>query len=69
MHLTNQNQITMPIYHRLGTIPSKRHTIFENPKGGLFYEQLFCTIGFDGMSSLLYHIPPAANGAGNRRAG
>ena len=45
----------MPIYHKLGTIPQKRHTIFENPKGGIFYEQLFGTIGFDGMSSLLYH--------------
>lgn len=45
----------MPIYHTLGTIPPKRHTIFEKPKGGLYYEQLFGTIGFDGMSSLLYH--------------
>ncbi len=46
----------MPIYHKLGTIPEKRHTVFENPKGGLYYEQLFGTIGFDGMSSLLYHV-------------
>jgi homogentisate 1,2-dioxygenase len=46
----------MPIYHKLGSIPQKRHTIFENPKGGLYYEELFGTIGFDGMSSLLYHI-------------
>ncbi len=46
----------MPIYHRLGKIPSKRHTIFEKPSGGLYYEQLFGTIGFDGMSSLLYHV-------------
>ncbi len=46
----------MPVYHKLGSIPQKRHTIFENPKGGLYYEQLFGTIGFDGMSSLLYHI-------------
>lgn len=45
----------MPIYHRLGQIPPKRHTIFEKPDGGLYYEQLFGTIGFDGMSSLLYH--------------
>ncbi len=45
----------MPIYHRLGQIPQKRHTIFEKPDGGLYYEQLFGTIGFDGMSSLLYH--------------
>lgn len=46
----------MPIYHRLGQIPPKRHTIFEKPGGGLYYEQLFGTIGFDGMSSLLYHV-------------
>lgn len=45
----------MPIYHRLGKLPSKRHTIFEKPDGNLYYEQLFGTIGFDGMSSLLYH--------------
>ncbi|MTB51793.1 homogentisate 1,2-dioxygenase [Lewinella sp. W8] len=46
----------MPIYHRLGNLPPKRHTIFEKPDGGLHYEQLFGTIGFDGMSSLLYHL-------------
>jgi homogentisate 1,2-dioxygenase len=46
----------MPIYHHLGQVPPKRHTIFDNPKGGIYYEQLFGTIGFDGMSSLLYHI-------------
>ncbi|MEL7424891.1 MAG: homogentisate 1,2-dioxygenase [Bacteroidota bacterium] len=45
----------MPIYHKLGQIPPKRHTIFEKLDGGLYYEQLFGTIGFDGMSSLLYH--------------
>ncbi|WP_428656906.1 homogentisate 1,2-dioxygenase [Runella sp.] len=46
----------MPIYHKLGKIPPKRHTQFEKPNGGLYYEQLFGTIGFDGMSSLMYHI-------------
>jgi homogentisate 1,2-dioxygenase len=46
----------MPIYHRLGKIPPKRHTQFEKPSGNLYYEQLFGTIGFDGMSSLSYHI-------------
>lgn len=46
----------MPIYHRLGNLPPKRHTIFEKPDGSLHYEQLFGTIGFDGMSSLLYHL-------------
>ena len=46
----------MPIYHKLGTLPSKRHTQFRQPNGHLYNEQLFGTIGFDGMSSLLYHI-------------
>ncbi|RDB02668.1 homogentisate 1,2-dioxygenase [Runella aurantiaca] len=46
----------MPIYHKLGKIPPKRHTQFEKPDGGLYYEQLFGTVGFDGMSSLMYHV-------------
>jgi homogentisate 1,2-dioxygenase len=46
----------MPLYHKLGKIPQKRHTIFEKEEGGIYNEQLFGTIGFDGMSSLLYHI-------------
>jgi homogentisate 1,2-dioxygenase len=46
----------MPIYHKLGNIPPKRHTQFENPNGGLYYEQLFGTEGFHGNSSLSYHI-------------
>lgn len=46
----------MPIYHKLGKVPPKRHTIFEKPDGSLYYEQLFGTIGFDGMSSLMYHV-------------
>ncbi|MFM7667423.1 MAG: homogentisate 1,2-dioxygenase [Bacteroidota bacterium] len=48
----------MPFYHSLGNIPHKRHTVFKNPEGGIYYEQLFGTIGFDGMSSLLYHVQP-----------
>ena len=51
----------MPRYHKLGSIPNKRHTTFRKKDGSLFYEQLFGTIGFDGMSSLLYHThPPTA---------
>ena len=46
----------MPIYHKLGKIPQKRHTQFRKEDGGLYYEQLFGTIGFDGMSSLLYQV-------------
>lgn len=45
----------MPVYHKLGQIPPKRHTQFRKSSGDLYYEQLFGTIGFDGMSSLLYH--------------
>ena len=48
----------MPFYHKLGSIPPKRHTVFRQPDGSLYHEQLFGTIGFDGMSSLLYHIQP-----------
>ena len=46
----------MPFYHKLGKIPHKRHTTFKKKDGGLHYEELFGTIGFDGMSSLLYHL-------------
>ena len=46
----------MPFYHKLGKVPHKRHTTFRKADGSLHYEQLFGTIGFDGMSSLLYHL-------------
>jgi len=46
----------MPFYHALGNIPHKRHTIHKSPEGKYYYEQLFGTVGFDGMSSLLYHV-------------
>ena len=45
----------MPFYHKLGTIPPKRHTQFRKKDGSLYYEQLFGTIGFDGMSTNSYH--------------
>ncbi|BDD09950.1 homogentisate 1,2-dioxygenase [Fulvitalea axinellae] len=45
----------MPIYYRLGQFPQTRHTVFEKPEGGYYYEQLFGTEGFSGLSSLLYH--------------
>ncbi|MEY3681723.1 MAG: hypothetical protein RLZZ289_243, partial [Bacteroidota bacterium] len=41
----------MPFYHKLGQIPNKRHTVFRQPDGSIYHEQLFGTIGFDGMSS------------------
>ena len=46
----------MPIYHKVGNIPQKRHTQFTKPTGGFYYEQLFGTEGFHGHSSLLYHV-------------
>jgi len=46
----------MPVYHKLGQFPQKRHTAFTKPYGGYYYEQLFGTEGFHGMSSLLYHV-------------
>ncbi len=46
----------MPIYHQLGNIPHKRHIQFRKPNGDLYYEQLFGTIGFDGMYSNMYHV-------------
>ncbi|MCT4622543.1 MAG: homogentisate 1,2-dioxygenase [Schleiferiaceae bacterium] len=48
----------MPFYHKLGKIPHKRHTTFRKADGSLYHEQLFGTIGFDGMSSLMYHEAP-----------
>ncbi len=45
----------MPFYHTLGKIPPKRHTQFRKPDGSLYAEQLFGTIGFDGMYSNIYH--------------
>lgn len=46
----------MPIYHKLGNFPQKRHTVFQSPEGKHYYEQLFGTEGFSGHSSLLYHV-------------
>ncbi len=46
----------MPIYHKLGKFPQKRHTIFKKEDGGLYYEQLFGTEGFNNHSTLMYHL-------------
>ncbi len=48
----------MAYYHKLGSIPHKRHTQFRKPDGGLYSEQLFSTEGFSNDYSLLYHIHP-----------
>lgn len=43
-------------YHSSGEIPQKRHTVFKSKDDQFYYEQLFGTEGFHGISSLLYHI-------------
>jgi len=46
----------MPIYHRLGRVPPKRHVAFRKPDGSLYPEELVGNKGFLGLSSLLYHL-------------
>ncbi|KEQ30053.1 homogentisate 1,2-dioxygenase [Pedobacter antarcticus] len=48
----------MPIYHTLGTIPPKRHTVFRKPDGELYAEELVSTEGFSSLYSLVYHCHP-----------
>jgi homogentisate 1,2-dioxygenase len=48
----------MPIYHTLGNIPKKRHTVFRKDNGELYAEELFGTAGFVGTSSIAYHLYP-----------
>jgi homogentisate 1,2-dioxygenase len=46
----------MPIYHRLGRVPRKRHVAFRKDDGSIHYEELIGNQGFTGPSSLLYHL-------------
>ena len=48
----------MPIYHTLGVVPEKRHTVSRQLNGKLFQEELVGTQGFAGLSSLVYHLYP-----------
>lgn len=48
----------MPIYHKLGVVPDKRHIVSRQPNGKLYQEELVGTQGFSGMSSLVYHLYP-----------
>lgn len=45
-------------YHTLGQIPHKRHTVYRQPNGKLYSEELFSTEGFSNNYSLLYHVFP-----------
>jgi len=48
----------MPFYHKLGSIPHKRHTQFRAPDGSLYREEVMGTRGFSGIQSILYHRHP-----------
>ena len=48
----------MPVYHLMGEVPRKRHTVFRRPDGGLYAEELMGHEGFTGNSALLYHTHP-----------
>lgn len=48
----------MPLYHTLGNIPAKRHTVFRKPDGNLYAEELVSTEGFSSIYSLVYHCHP-----------
>lgn len=48
----------MPIYHQLGKVPPKRHTVFRKPNGALYSEELVSTHGFSSTYSLVYHCHP-----------
>jgi homogentisate 1,2-dioxygenase len=48
----------MSIYHKQGQLPSKRHVVYRKPTGDLYHEELVGTLGFSGVSSLVYHLYP-----------
>jgi homogentisate 1,2-dioxygenase len=54
----NQNNLIMPQYHVMGSVPSKRHTQFRKKDGSLYSEELVSTHGFSNVYSLIYHCYP-----------
>jgi homogentisate 1,2-dioxygenase len=48
----------MPYFTRVGEVPRKRHTVFRQPEGSLYWEELIGEEGFVGDTSLLYHRKP-----------
>jgi homogentisate 1,2-dioxygenase len=48
----------MPHYHSLGRVPAKRHTQFRKEDGSLYSEEVIGAEGFNGISSIAYHLHP-----------
>jgi len=48
----------MPHYQIRGKVPDKRHIVFENPKGGLYAEEVVSAEGFSDIYSIVYHNHP-----------
>ena len=46
----------MPFYFKQGKTPKKRHTVFNNPNGDKYYEELVSREGFSSIYSNLYHL-------------
>ncbi|HET9442154.1 MAG TPA: homogentisate 1,2-dioxygenase [Acidimicrobiales bacterium] len=44
-----------PSYHRLGSVPAKRHVAHRAPDGALYAEEVVGLEGFGGRYSILYH--------------
>ncbi len=59
----------MPIYHRMGEVPRKRHMVFRQNGGALYAEELIGNKGFTGPSSLLYHLKRPTSVIGVRHFG
>ena len=57
----------MPFYQTRGEIPRKRHSVYRQPDGGLYSEELVGNKGFSGPSSLLYHLRPPTRILGVRQ--
>ena len=51
----------MPFYQSKGIIPKKRHTVFKNSDGGIYYEELVSREGFSHIYSNLYHLEMPTN--------
>lgn len=46
----------MAFYHKLGSIPKKKHTTFYKPDGTLYREELVSSKGFSGIYTNKYHL-------------